>query len=75
MKTIDEILETFLKTIKEYIKENNLNISQFAEFVQIPRRTVNGWLKNGRVPKIDNIYQVAECMGCSIDFLLGRVDF
>ena len=74
MKTSQEILKIFIKKIKDYMKENGFNISQFAEHVGIPKRTVSGWLTNKRMPRIDYLYQIAECMDCSIDYLVGRED-
>ena len=56
------------------MKENDFNISQFAEYVGIPKRTVSGWLTNKRMPRIDYLCQIAECMDCSIDYLVGRED-
>jgi len=74
MKTTQEILKIFIKKIKDYMKENGFNISQFAEYVGIPKRTVSGWLTNKRMPRIDYLCQIAECMDCSIDYLVGRED-
>lgn len=75
MKTTQEILNVFVKKIKEYMKENSLNIKQFAEFVNVPRRTVSGWIANQKMARIDYLYQIAECLNCSIDYLVGREDF
>lgn len=74
MKTTQEILNIFTTKIKEFMKEKNFNISQFAEYVAIPKRTVSGWLTNKRMPRIDYLYQIAEYMDCSIDYLVGRED-
>lgn len=74
MKTSQEILSIFIKKIKEFMKEKNFNISQFAEFVEVPKRTVSGWLTNKRLPRIDYLHQIADCMDCSIDYLVGRED-
>ena len=75
MKTSQEILNIFIKKIKEFMKDKNFNISQFADFINVPTRTVSGWIANKRVPRIDYLYQIAECLNCSIDFLVGREDF
>ena len=74
MKTSQDILNIFIRKIKEFMKENNFNISKFAEAVAVPKRTVSGWLTNNRLPRIDYLYQIAECMNCSIDYLVGRED-
>lgn len=74
MKTSQEILSIFIRKIKEFMKEKNFNISQFAEVIEVPKRTVSGWITNKRLPRIDYLYQIAEYMNCSIDYLVGRED-
>ena len=75
MKTSQEILEIFIQKIKEFMAEKNFNIKDFAEYVNIPRRTVNGWLVDNKMPRIDYLYQIAESLNCTIDYLVGREDF
>jgi len=75
MKTSQEVLNIFIKKVKDFMKEKNFNIKDFADFVKVPRRTVSGWLANQKMPRIDYLYQIAECMGCSIDYLVGKEDF
>ena len=57
------------------MRTENFNISQFAEFIEVPTRTVSGWLTNNRLPRIDYLYQIAESLNCTIDYLVGREDF
>lgn len=72
MITNQEITKVIAERINDYMIEKGMNIKQFAEFVQLPRRTVNSWLLNNRTPRIDCIYQVAICLGYSIDYLVGK---
>ncbi|MBR4998282.1 MAG: helix-turn-helix transcriptional regulator [Clostridia bacterium] len=72
MITNQEITKIFAERINDYMIENGMNIKQFAEFVQLPRRTVNSWMLNNRTPRIDYIYHVANCLKCSIDYLVGK---
>ena len=74
MKTSQEILKIFITKIKEFMKNKNFNITQFAEFINVPTRTVSGWIANNRLPRIDYLCQIAECMNCSLDYLVGRED-
>ena len=74
MRTSQEILVIFIKKVEEFMKEKNFNIKEFAEFVNVPRRTVSGWIANHKMPRIDYLCQIAECMDCSIDYLVGRED-
>ena len=75
MKTTQEILVIFIKKIKEFMAEKNFNIKEFAEFVNVPRRTVSGWIANQKMPRIDYLYQIAEKLNCTIDYLVGREEF
>lgn len=72
MLTNQEITKIFSERINDYMIEKGINIKQFAEFVQLPRRTVNSWLLNNRTPRIDYIYHIANCLQCTIDYLVGR---
>jgi len=74
MKTSQEILNIIIKKIKDFMKEKNLNTTQFSELIMVPTRTVSGWLTNQRMPRIDYLYQIAECMNCSLDYLVGKED-
>ena len=72
MITNQEITKIFAEKINDYMIENGMNIKQFAEFVKLPRRTVNSWLLNNRTPRIDYIYYIADCLKCTIDYLVGK---
>ena len=74
MKSVDLILDSFCERIKEIRDEKNWTIKQFAEFVQIPRTTINSWILKKRMPQIDLIYKIADSFNVSIDFLVGRED-
>ena len=75
MKTSQEILNAFIKKIKDFMKENNFNKQDFANYVKVPTRTVSGWLTNHKMPRIDYLYQIAESLNCTIDYLVCREDF
>ena len=68
----DKILENVSKRINEIRKDKGWTIQEFSDFVQIPRTTINSWLLKKRLPKIDLLYQIADCFGYSIDYLVGR---
>ena len=72
MKTNQEITKTMAERINDFMIEKGMTIKQFAEYVQLPRRTVNSWLLNNRTPRIDCIYHVAECLGITIDYFVGK---
>ena len=47
-------------------------IADFAKNVQIPRTTVNYWVKKKRMPKIEWLYHMADYFGYTIDYIVGR---
>ncbi len=74
MKDLQEILEALVERLKDVMIEKNLNIKQLAELLKIERRTLNSWLLKKRTPRIDYLYSIADCLGVSIDYLVGRED-
>ena len=75
MKTMSEILEKVCERIDDVLKEKNWTIKQFAEYVGVPRTTVNSWLLRKRTPRIDLICQIADALGVTIDYLVGREEY
>lgn len=72
MISVNQIVDNVSKRINEIRKERNWTIKEFADFVQIPRTTINSWLLKQRAPKIDLLYHIADCFGYTIDYLVGR---
>ena len=72
MKNIDNILELFSQRLKELMKEKNLNITKFADLVNIPRTTVNSWTLGLKFPRLDYLWKIADEFGVTIDYLVGR---
>ena len=56
------------------MKENNFNITNFADFVEIPRTTVNSWILNKKVPRLDYLFKIADKFNITLDYLVGRED-
>lgn len=66
--------ENFLKIFYELLDEKGLNKRQFAEKSGIPYPTVIGWTNQGRLPDFSALGKIADCFGCTVDYLLGRED-
>lgn len=75
MKDINEILNAICDKINDIRKEKSWTIQQFADEVKIPRTTINSWLLKRRTPRIDLIYHIADCLGVTIDYLVGREEY
>ena len=74
MKNLKNILDVFVERVQDVMLIKNWNIKQLAEFVGIPRTTVNSWILKKRVPRIDYIYTIADALDVSIDYLVGKED-
>jgi len=72
MKEIQTIIDTFVERLNELMIEKGLNITKLSEYLKLPRTTVNSWLLKKRTPRIDYLYSIADCLGVSIDYLVGR---
>lgn len=54
-------------------KKNKKSPTGLAKELSITASTVNGW-KSGRQPSANTVYQIAEQLGCSADYLLSEDD-
>lgn len=60
------------KRLKELINLNNMNISEFSEYVGITRTSLTGYLNQKVTPTIDPLVQICDKCGVSLDWLCGR---
>ncbi len=72
MKDIQTIMNTFVERLKDLMLNKGFNIKKLAEYLKLPRTTVNSWLLRKRTPRVDYLYTIADCLGVSIDYLVGR---
>lgn len=47
-----------------------LNDAQVSEYCDFPKSTFSDWKKGKSTPKTDKIVKIAECLECSIDYLV-----
>ncbi len=64
----------FTERFKEFMTQNNLTIRQVEQETEIPNQTLSAWLTGTRIPNAYSLCILADYMGCSVDYLLGRVD-
>lgn len=72
MKNIDEILEVIIDRLDDVLKQKNWSKTQLAKDLGIPSKTFISWMAGTRIPKIDYIWHIADYLGVSIDYLVGR---
>lgn len=60
--------------IKELRIEHNLSQKALAEKIGSSQKAVDYWEKGGSEPTAGFIVAIANCFGCTTDYLLGRED-
>lgn len=58
--------------LSERMDELNLSAEDIAEKLKINQSTVRDWKRNKYLIFLDNLIKLADCLNCSIDFLVGR---
>ena len=51
-----------------------LNDAKVARYCDFPKSTFSDWKKGKSEPKISKIRKIAECLDCSIDYLVNGKD-
>ena len=58
--------------IKLRAKEINITVRQLLINAELGRNTMTNFKTS--MPKADNLAKIADCLDCSVDYLLGRTD-
>lgn len=66
-----EAYMNIVEILKEIMKENYLNQSQFALKIGVEQSQVSEWLKGKSKPGYNNLKSICLNIGVSGDFLLG----
>ena len=66
---------TFYDRLAALTKENNLKFAQLASKASFPRTYIYEWNKEGTLPSIDYLFEIADYFKVSPDYLLGRTDY
>ncbi len=68
-------MNKFPERLKLLRKEMGLTQTELAEKLGLKQVTVAKWEKGERTPYIDYFIELAKFFNCTIDFLVGLVDF
>ena len=49
--------------------------AQLKKKTNIPESAIYNWLRGDFEPNVENLEKIAEFFECSIDYLIGRVDY
>ena len=66
---MSEHYERFIETIKDYLTDNCLSLSAFAQFLGIRESCLSQWLAGNNKPSLEYVILVADKLNCSIDYL------
>lgn len=61
----------FYEVVRSLCAREGISITRLAEELKISRSNVTNW-KNGSIPKMDKVGQIASYFGVSTDYLLGN---
>lgn len=57
------------------LKSKGKKKTQLQKQTNIPESAIYNWLRGDYEPSVENLDKIAEFFDCSIDYLLGRVDY
>lgn len=66
---------SFSVRLKELMVELNYNQSAVSNKIGCSRSIVSKWLHEQREPTLTNLWKLADLFNCSIDILVGRLDY
>ena len=64
----------FPERILDIRHKMRLSQDKFGEMLNISQRSVAAWESGARAPSFTKLSEIADILGVSVDFLLGRVD-
>ncbi len=64
----------FTETFVKILRERNITPYKVAKETCIPKSTLYEWAAGEREPVSEYLVPLADYLGCSVDYLLGRTD-
>lgn len=61
-------------TIKKLAKSKRITIGQMLSDCELSINTLSSMQAGGYYPRLEAIVRIADYLGCSIDYLVGRTD-
>lgn len=55
----------------ELIVAANISLGQFADFIGVPRMTLDSWVYSNRIPDSITVYRMSALFGVSMDYLIS----
>lgn len=60
------------KRLRELRQEKNMTQAQLAETINVARQAISSWERGETKPSSDNLVQLSQVYGVSVDYLLGK---
>lgn len=67
-------MSKFSVRVKTLRLENNLSQNALAKKINSSQKIIDYWEKGASEPKAEFIIALADCFGCTTDYILGRED-
>lgn len=67
-------MSKFSERLKNLRLENKLSQGALAKKINSSQKIIDYWEKNESEPKANFIIALADCFGCTADYILGRED-
>ena len=67
-------MNDFQERLQELLIENELSRLQLSKIIKTHHETINGYFNDNLYPKISIAVKIADCFGCSLDYLLGLTE-
>ena len=67
-----EIEKYFWSQVKKQLNLQNTNYEWLYQVTKIPKATFATWKANGRVPRVDEAYKIASCLGVQLEYLVDE---
>ena len=64
----------FTSVFVELLQKKNITAYFVAKETSISQGLMNEYKNGVKLPTLNNIVKIADCLGCSVDYLLGRTD-
>ena len=54
--------EEFPQTLQNFLDSHSISQAEFARMLDVPKQTINGWIKGRTMPKYERLARIMEMM-------------
>lgn len=54
--------EEFPQLLQDFLNNNSISQTEFARMLNVPKQTVNGWIKGRTMPRYERLERIMEMM-------------